>query len=207
MPRVLGAIILMTIRCMFSAYLTLRKIEVIETSLKDSSFLQLILPNPSVTARITSDLSFLLSVDRPNTSVTSIRLMSCQPATVALWIARSLIQSQINICPTFLFASCRSPFTPPLVTAVRPSANGGGRRKINRPFRVKCDSNLPLSSPHSFPAKSPSAPSCARPSALSPCCSSSLLFPADFPPFLRSLICPTHRVAPRLRSFSIWADK
>ena len=169
----LGAIILMTIRCRFSAYLTLRKMEVIETMeeletsmMNDSSFLQLILPNPSVTARITSNFSFLLSVDRPNTSVTSIRLMSCQPATVALWIARSLIQSQINICPTFLFASCRSPFTPPLVTAVRPSANGGGRRKINRPFRVKCDSNLPLSSPHSFPAKSPSAPSCARPSLL-----------------------------------------
>ena len=171
MLRVPCAIILMTIRCRFSAYLTLRKMEVVETmeeletSMKDSSYLQLIFPNPSVAARITSDFSFLLSVDRPNTSVTSIRLMSCQPATVALWTARSLIQSQINICPTFLFASCRSPFTPP-VTAARPSASGGGRRKINRPFRVKCDSNLPLSAPHSFPAKSPSAPSCARPSLL-----------------------------------------
>ena len=125
MPRVLAAIMLMTIRCVFSAYLTSRKMEVIETmeeletSIKDSSFLQLILPNPSVTARITSNFSFLLSVDRPNTSVTSIRLMSCQPATVAPWIARSLAHSvpnkhlsDISVCLlsiTFHAAGDRSP--------------------------------------------------------------------------------------------------
>ena len=105
--------------------------------------------------------------------------------------ARSLIQSpnkhlsDISVC--LLSITFHAATVPP--------ASDRRRRGINRPFRVKCDSNLPLSSPRLppsitpfLPAKSPSASSSGRLSLarLSPLNRISSILPADFPPFPRS---------------------
>ena len=152
-------------------------------------------PSTAKTVRF-SPLRMFHSLDGPNTSVTSIRLMSCQPSChrVAQMLAlppyRLLIQSPNKHLSDI--SVCLLSITFHAATAAPVTAEGEGAKSI-----VLSESNvtaichyprLSSSLHHSFPSrKIPICLEFGSPLARSSFPSRSHLFlPADFPPFPRS---------------------